>query len=70
MLIDWGNAETVALLLMRSYPDVDPSQLESFELTQMILTLPGIHDDRSVLTDEHLQAIQEVWNEEYAGERD
>jgi FeS assembly protein IscX len=70
MLIDWNDAEALALLLQKSFPDVDPRELEFPELTQMLLALPGMASRDQPLGDDLLEAIQEAWNEEYEGERE
>lgn len=69
MIINWEDAEALALLLQKSYPDVDPHELELPELTQMLLALPGIPDRQGPLNEKLLEAIQEAWNDEFEGER-
>jgi FeS assembly protein IscX len=65
MSVDWNDAETLALLLQESYPDVDPRQLEFAELSEMIAALPGAGDRTQPLDDKILEAIQTAWYEEF-----
>ena len=69
MRIDWTDAESIALLLQKSYPDVDPRELELAELTQMLEALPGAHGEVARWEEKLLEAVQEAWNEEYADDQ-
>jgi FeS assembly protein IscX len=69
MIINWDDVEALALLLQKSYPDVDPHELELPELSQLLLALPGIASRQGPLNEEFLEAIQEAWNDEFEGDR-
>lgn len=69
MLIDWDDADAIALLLQKSYPDVDPHDLELPELTQLLMALPGVESRDRPWEAELLEAVQEAWNEEYEDDR-
>ena len=69
MLLERRDAEAVALLLLRNFPDVDPAELEFPELSQMILELPGVRKREGALDTELLEAIQVAWSEKYQDDR-
>lgn len=68
MIVDWRDADRVAFLLIRAYPEIDPGTLEFSELSQMVLDLPEGGGRNEPLDEEALEAIRKAWSEEY--ERD
>ena len=61
----WQDAESIALLLMDTYPDIDPLSVRFTDLHRYVVGLPGFNDDPKKSTEGTLEAIQMKWYEEY-----
>lgn len=68
MAVDWTDAEELALLLQKAYPDVDPEALRFSDLKEMLEELPGGKDAAAGLDEDLLDAIQTAWQEEFDGD--
>jgi FeS assembly protein IscX len=69
MAVNWTDADDIALLLQKTYPDVDPQSLRFPQLKDMLEALPGGKEARGGLDDAMLEAIQAAWQEEFDEDR-
>jgi FeS assembly protein IscX len=65
MAVDWTDADELALLLQKTYPDVNPQSLRFSDLKDMLEALPGSEDAGGGLPEALLEAIQTAWQEEF-----
>jgi FeS assembly protein IscX len=61
----WQDAEAIALLLMGTYPEIDPLTVRFTDLHRYVVALPGFSDDPKNSNEGALEAIQMKWYEEY-----
>jgi FeS assembly protein IscX len=59
----WDDIYPIALLLNRSFPNVDPLSVEFDQLQDWVAHLDGFADDKTVMPFEWLEQIQVEWIE-------
>jgi FeS assembly protein IscX len=60
----WDSTYAIAVTLLETYPDIQPSQVGLLEIADMVVALPDFCDDPAFVTERILQDIQTVWYEE------
>ena len=60
----WDATYAIALALIEHFPDRTPESVGLQELIDLIQTLPGFDDDLTIVTDQVLLDIINVWYEE------
>jgi FeS assembly protein IscX len=64
-MMNWQDAEDIALALMEAHPDVDPLSVRFTDLHRWVVALPGFAGDAKASNEGILEAIQMKWLEEY-----
>ena len=65
MKFTWRDIDEIAIVLVETYPDVDPMSVGNDELQKMVTGLPAFSDDSDAVTERILEAIQAAWYDEY-----
>ena len=63
----WDSAYAIAITLIDSYPNLDPTDVGLLELAELVESLPGFVDDPAMANDRILLDIINVWYEEMTG---
>lgn len=61
----WDDAEDIALVLRRKYPDQDPLRIRFTDLHRWVTELEAFDDDPAASTEGKLEAIQMAWYDEW-----
>ncbi|RTL53078.1 MAG: Fe-S assembly protein IscX [Rhodocyclaceae bacterium] len=62
----WTDTLDVALALIDTHPEVDPTKINFVDLMNWVLALPGFNDDPKHCGEKILEAIQQAWMDELA----
>lgn len=60
----WTDSRDIAIALLETYPDQDPTAINFVDLRDRVLALPGFDDDPKRSGEKILEAIQMIWIEE------
>ncbi len=60
----WESTYAIAMALMETHADRHPETVGLHELVNLVLQLPGFQDDPTIVTEQTLLDIQNVWYEE------
>jgi FeS assembly protein IscX len=60
----WHDAEDIALVLIETYPDIDPLTVRFTDLHKMVIELADFEDDPKGSNEGILEGIQMAWHEE------
>ena len=60
----WDSTYAIVISLIDHHPQLDPEEVGTYELANLIEALPGFADDPALVTERILQDIQIVWFEE------
>ena len=62
----WTDINDLAIELLDSHPEVDPTRINFVDLMNWVLALPGFDDDPKHCGEKILEAIQQAWIDEVA----
>ena len=60
----WDATYAIVVALMKYYPKCNPEEMGLNEIADLVVTLPGLQDDPTMVTERMLLDIQTVWYEE------
>ncbi len=60
----WESTYAIAMVLIETHADRNPETVGLHELAQLVQKLPGFQDDPTIVTEQTLLDIQNVWYEE------
>jgi len=64
MTLKWVDSQELALALIESFPDQDPTQIRFVDLREWILSLDEFDDDPNHCSERILEAVQQCWIDE------
>lgn len=64
MSLKWTDSLEIALALIDTYPDEDPTQVRFTDLMQWVMDLDEFDDDPNHCGERILEAIQQHWIDE------
>jgi len=64
MTLKWVDSQELALALIESFPDQDPTQVRFVDLREWILSLDEFDDDPNHCSERILEAVQQCWIDE------
>jgi FeS assembly protein IscX len=62
----WTETDEIALQLVDTHPEVDPTRINFVDLMNWIVALPEFDDDPKHCGERILEAIQQAWIDEVA----
>ncbi len=60
----WTDSLDIAIALLDTYPDVDPTRINFVDLMNWVLALPEFDDEARHCGEKILEAIQQAWIDE------
>lgn len=60
----WDATYAIAIALIEHYPELDPVEVGTLELANLVEALPNFKDDPELVTERILKDIQITWYEE------
>jgi FeS assembly protein IscX len=60
----WESTYAIALALIEQHTNRHPESVGLHELANLVIQLPGFQDDPTIVTEQTLLDIQNVWYEE------
>lgn len=63
-MLTWDDTFTIAGILKRQHPDIDPSSVSLMMIFKWVIELPDFEDDPELANDDILCAICQEWFEE------
>lgn len=60
----WTDVPEIAIALVETYPDLDPTYINFVDLRNKVMALPGFADSADRCGEKVLEAIQAAWLEE------
>ena len=60
----WTDSLEIAIALVESHPEVDPTRINFVDLMRWVMSLAGFEEDQSHCGEKQLEAIQQAWIDE------
>ena len=64
-IMDWDDAEDIAIALADKFPDTDPLTVRFTDLHKWVCDLEGFAGQPDASSEGKLEAIQMAWHEEF-----